>query len=193
MLISVSIGLSQTPAYTEIIDTWLEAWCVRSLTRFSQNSLHLGTYGKIRARHHWPGWLVAYGDGVSRYGFNFYLQLDTHTSVPEKENRHLHLCCSSMCCALIVGLLVIEHFLLLVRCSGTVCHTTLLTVCHWRHSAGNWKLFCFLYHFHDYIFLFSGSWGFYLGHFDNFLCMYVCMYAYMHACMRVCMYFRDND
>jgi len=29
------------------------------------------------------------------------------------------------------------------------------------------KLFCFLYHFHDYIFLFNGPWGFYL------VCMYV--------------------
>jgi len=35
--------------------------------------------------------------------------------------------------------------------------------------------FCFLYHFRDYIFLFSGPWGFYLGHFKKFL-MYVCMY-----------------
>jgi len=34
------------------------------------------------------------------------------------------------------------------------------------------KTFLFLYHFHDYIFLFSGPWGFYLGHFKNFLCMY---------------------
>jgi len=40
----------------------------------------------------------------------------------------------------------------------------------------------FFYHFHDYIFLFSGPWGFYLGHFKNFLCMYVC----------VCMYVRKS-
>jgi len=37
--------------------------------------------------------------------------------------------------------------------------------------------FCPLYHFHDYIFLFSGSWGFYLSHLENFSCMYVCMYV----------------
>jgi len=37
--------------------------------------------------------------------------------------------------------------------------------------------FCFLYHFHDYIFLSSGHWGFYLSHFKNFLCMYVWMYV----------------
>jgi len=54
---------------------------------------------------------------------------------------------------------------------------TLLTVCHWRHSAGNWKLFCFLYHYHDYICLFSGPWGFYLGRFKNFIWTYVCMYV----------------
>jgi len=77
---------------------------------------------------------------------------------------------------LIVGLLATERLLLPVRRSGTVYHTTLLTVCHWRHSARNWKLSCFLYHFHDYIFLFSGPWSFYLGHFKNFLRMYVCMY-----------------
>jgi len=61
--------------------------------------------------------------------------------------------CSSTCRALIVGLLATERSLLPVRRSGgTVCHTTLLTVCHRHNSAGNWKLFCFLYHFHDYIF-----------------------------------------
>jgi len=64
------------------------------------------------------------------------------------------LCCSSTCRALIVVLLVTECSLLSVRRSGTVCHTTLLPVCHWHHSVGNWKHFCFLYHFHDYIFLF---------------------------------------
>jgi len=90
-----------------------------------------------------------------------------------------HLRCSSTCLALIVILLATEHSLLPVRCSGTVCHMTLLTVCRWHHSAGNWKLFCFLYHFHDYTFLFSGPWGFYLGHLKNFLCMYVCN----HGCM----------
>jgi len=74
---------------------------------------------------------------------------------------------------IIVVLLVTERSLLPVRRSGTVCHTTLLTVCHWHHSAGSWELFCFLYHFHDYIFLFSGPWGFYLGQFKNFLRMYV--------------------
>jgi len=36
------------------------------------------------------------------------------------------------------------------------------------------KTFCLLYHFHDYIFLFSGPWGLYLGHFEHFLCIYVC-------------------
>jgi len=69
-----------------------------------------------------------------------------------------------------------ERSLLPVRRSGTVCHTTLLTVYHWRHSARNWKLLCFLHHFHDYIFLFSGPWGFYLGHFKiSYVCTYVCM------------------
>jgi len=29
------------------------------------------------------------------------------------------------------------------------------------------KLFCFLHHFHDYVFLFIGSWGFDLGYFKN--------------------------
>jgi len=43
--------------------------------------------------------------------------------------------------------LATERSLLPVRRFGTVCHTTLLTECHWRHSAGNWKLFCCLYHF----------------------------------------------
>jgi len=84
--------------------------------------------------------------------------------------------------ALTVGLLATEHSLLPVRRSGTVCRTTLLTVCHWRHSAGNWKLFCFLYHFYDYVFLFSGPWGFYFCHFKHFLCMYVCMYVCTCMC-----------
>jgi len=83
-------------------------------------------------------------------------------------------------------LLVTEHSLLPVLRSGTVCNMTSLTVCHWHHSAGNWKLCCFLYHFHDYNFFFSGPWGFYLGHFKNFLCMYVCMYVciYMRLILR---------
>jgi len=76
--------------------------------------------------------------------------------------------CSSTCRALVVGLLGTERSLLPVRRSGTACHMTLPTVCHWRHSAGYWKLFCFLYHFHDYIFLFSGPWSLYLGQY-NFL------------------------
>jgi len=66
--------------------------------------------------------------------------------------------------------------------TGTVCRMTLLTVCHWHHSAGNWKLFCFLYHFRDYIFLLSSPWGFYSGHFKNFVFMcvsYVCMYDFV--------------
>jgi len=83
------------------------------------------------------------------------------------------LCCSSTCRALIVGLLATERSLLPVRRSGTVCHTTSLTACHWRHSPRNWKLFCFLHYLH---YLFSGSWGFYLGHFENFLFIYECMY-----------------
>jgi len=62
----------------------------------------------------------------------------------------------------------IHRTVLPIQRSGTVCHTTLLTVCHWHHSAKNWNLFCFLYHFHDYIFLFSGRLGFY---FKNFWCM----------------------
>jgi len=78
--------------------------------------------------------------------------------------------CSSTCRALVVGLLATECSLLPVWRSGTVCHT-LLTVFHWHHSAVNWKLFCLLYHFHDYIFLFSGPWGVYFGHFENFLCV----------------------
>jgi len=91
--------------------------------------------------------------------------------------------CSLMCHALIVVLLATEHLLLPVRCSGTVCITILLTVCHWRHSTRNWKLFCFLHHFHDYICLFGGHpWGFYLGHFINFLCMNVCMYVCIKEC-----------
>jgi len=78
--------------------------------------------------------------------------------------------CSSTCLALIVGLLATERSLLPVRRSGTVCHTTLLTVCHWLHSAGNWTHFCFLYHFHDYI-LEVFTWA----TLKNFLCMYVRM------------------
>jgi len=35
------------------------------------------------------------------------------------------------------------------------------------------QTFCFLYHFHDDIFLFSGPWSFYLSHVKNILCMYV--------------------
>jgi len=35
------------------------------------------------------------------------------------------------------------------------------------------NFFGFLYYLHDYNFLFSGPWGFHLGHFKNFLCMYV--------------------
>jgi len=61
--------------------------------------------------------------------------------------------CSSTCRELIVGLLATERSLLPVRRSGTVCRTTSLTVHHWPRSA---DLFCLLYHFHDYIFLFSG-------------------------------------
>jgi len=39
----------------------------------------------------------------------------------------------------------------------------------------------FLYHFHDYIFLFSCPWGFYLGHFKNCWCMFVCMYVCLYV------------
>jgi len=94
--------------------------------------------------------------------------------------------CSSTCCALIIGLLATKRSLLLVRRSGTVCHTTLLTVCHWHNSAGKWKLFCFLYHFHDCFFLISGPWGFYLGHFKNFVCMYVIIRRQQYGPLQPC-------
>jgi len=102
-----------------------------------------------------------------------YLSDDLHhlVDVPSWRCR-----CSSTCRALIVGLLATERSLLPVWRSGTVCHTTLLTVCHWRHSAGSWTLFCFLYHFHDYILVV-------LEFFTQatlkilYACMYVCIVA----------------
>jgi len=92
---------------------------------------------------------------------------DLHRLVDIPSRRRLR--CSSTCRALIVVLLVTERSLLTVRRSGTVCHTTLLTVCHWHHSF----LFFYIISMTTF-FLFSGPWGFYLGHFKNFLC--ICMY-----------------